>query len=489
MAADRVILFPFVAHGHLNPFAAFAQLLEKRTPFTVTIISTPLNIQKLSTSLPPNTAIQLIALPFDASEHGLPSHVQNTDALPHHLLTPFFHAAINQEAQFERLLIDLSQKDGRPPLCLIADWLFGWTVDVARRLGVFHALLFSGGSFGMAVYYSLWLHLPHRHTESECFSLRGFPETFRLHCSQLDPFIRIASEEIPLYALIRRQLSLSLGSDGILCNTVEGMETTGLRLLCRSLGLPVWSVGPLLPPHVLELPSLRNTAAAGKEGTISSWLNLHPQSSVIFVCFGSQYSISASQMMGLARGLEASGRPFVWLLRPPSGHSSTDDFRAEWLPEGFEERMRERKQGMLLYQWAPQLEILSHGSAGAFLSHCGWNSILEGLSHGLPIMGWPLMADQFFNAKMAVEELGVCLEVARGVEVEVSGEEVASVIEVVMGGSEGGREMRRRAMAARDMLRAAVKDGGSSVVAVEDFCRRISQSKMAGNGLHPKGAA
>ncbi|XP_058073088.1 UDP-glycosyltransferase 92A1-like [Magnolia sinica] len=482
--SDRVILFPFMAQGHLIPCAALAQMLSRWTQFTITIINTPLNIQNLRKALPTNTTIELIELPFNGSDHGIPPHIENTDALPIHRFHPFLQATVELESSFELLLIDISRTDGRPALCLIADVFLGWTVDVAKRLGMFHAVFLPAGAFGMAAFYSLWFHLPHQHTVSDEFGLPDFPETFRLHRSQLDFVERNAHEKDPLYVTVRRQLSLSLGSGGILCNTVKEMEMAGMGLLRKISRLPVWAVGPLLPLSLFESSSNGkfSNGRAGKEPTISSdrcvaWLNLQCPSSVIYVSFGSQNSISALQMMELAVGLEASGKPFIWVLRPPFGHDIGGGFRSEWLPEGFEERMMHRKQGLIIHKWAPQLEILSHPSTGAFLSHCGWNSVLESLSQGVPMIGWPLASDQFINSKMMVEEMGVCVEVVRGMEENVVGQKEGRVIGLVMGGTEKGEEMKKKAMAVREMMKAAVKDHGSSVNTLKDFFRNIDERK------------
>lgn len=95
-------------------------------------------------------------------------------------------------------------------------------------------------------------------------------------------------------------------------------------------------------------------------------------------------TISPSQMMELAKALESSGKNFIWVVRPPIGFDINSGFKAdEWLPKGFEERITESKKGLLVHKWAPQLEILSHKSTGMFLSNCGWNSVLESLSHGV----------------------------------------------------------------------------------------------------------
>ncbi|XXG67911.1 hypothetical protein AAC387_Pa06g1145 [Persea americana] len=178
-------------------------------------------------------------------------------------------------------------------------------------------------------------------------------------------------------------------------------------------------------------------------------------------------------MMELAMGLEECGKAFIWVIRPPLGNDVNGEFRADWLPEGFEERVVERKQGLLMRKWAPQLEILSHESTGAFLSHCGWNSILESLSKGVPLMGWPIAAEQFWSVKMLEEELGVCVEIVRGNSSEIDKGRVKEVIEMVMGETEKREKMRRKALEIKKMMEDAVRDEeefkGSSVTAMDAF--------------------
>jgi hypothetical protein len=282
-------------------------------------------------------------------------------------------------------------------------------------------------------------------------------------------------------------------SFGWLCNTAEEFEPAGLEWLRNFVKLPVWAIGPLLPPIVLknDYSSLSvaasgiSTRRAGKRPEISiekcmEWLESHSPASVLYISFGSQNSISPSQMMELAIGLEESAKPFIWVIRPPVGFEPKSEFRAEYLPEGFEERMEKRKQGLLVRNWAPQLEILSHKSTGAFLSHCGWNSVLESLSQAVPIIGWPLAAEQAYNSKMLVEEMGVSVELTRGVQSSIDWKVVKNVIELVMDKKGKGGDMRSKAMVIKEQLRASVRDEGedkgSSVKALDDLIKTL-QSK------------
>ncbi|TVU13364.1 hypothetical protein EJB05_40416, partial [Eragrostis curvula] len=166
-------------------------------------------------------------------------------------------------------------------------------------------------------------------------------------------------------------------------------------------GAPVWPVGPLVRVQTKE------SSGSDRHGVVQ-WQDAREARSVLYISFGSQNSLLPEQMMELAAALELAGRPFVWAIRPPVGSDDEDeDNVGRWLPDGFEERVRGNDTGLLVHRWEPRRSTL------AFMSHCGWNSVLESVTHGVPIIGWPLASEQFYNAKMLDEEWGVCVEVAR----------------------------------------------------------------------------
>ncbi|KAL0418542.1 UNVERIFIED_CONTAM: UDP-glycosyltransferase 92A1 [Sesamum radiatum] len=143
----------------------------------------------------------------------------------------------------------------------------------------------------------------------------------------------------------------------------------------------------------------------------------------------------------------------------------------EWLPEGFLQRIREHDRGLIISKWAPQVEILAHKSVAAFISHCGWNSVLETMKYGVPVIGWSMAADQHYNAKFLVEKAGICVEVARGISFEVMPEDIVDKIEFMMG--EGGEGMRRKACGIKETIKDAMRDEesyrGSSVKNMGEF--------------------
>ncbi|CAK7323062.1 unnamed protein product [Dovyalis caffra] len=498
---EQIVMLPFMAHGHLIPFLALARQIHQATGFTISIASTALNIQYLTSTFnsssdePNNDHIHLVELPFCSNDHGLPPNTENSENLSLDLVGKLFSASLSLRTPFHSFVGDIAAKQGHPPLCIISDIFFGWAGEVADSLGTVNVSFSTGGAYGTLAYSSLWLNLPHRgRGDSDEFHLPGFPDRCRFHITQLHHFLRNADGTDSWSKFFQPQISLSMQSFGWLCNTVEEFEPEGLEWLRKFVKLPVWAIGPLLPPVVLKndssslvISSGISTRRAGKRPEISTekcmeWLESYSPGSVLYVSFGSQNSISPSQMMELAIGLEESAKPFIWVVRPPVGFDKKCDFRAEWLPDGFEERMKNRKQGLLVRNWAPQLEILSHMSTGAFLSHCGWNSVLESLSQGMPIIGWPLAAEQAYNSKMLVEEMGVGVELTRGVQSSIDWKEVKKVIELVMDKKGKGGDMRNKAMVIKEQLRASVRDEGedkgSSVKALDHLMRTLESKRQ-----------
>ncbi|CAN6693430.1 unnamed protein product [Malus baccata var. baccata] len=444
---EHIVMFPFMAQGHIIPFLALAQQLEQKKGCTITLINTPLNIKKLSSSLPPNTTIHLLEIPFKSSDHGLPSDAENTNSLPYHLILKLFQASLSLKPSFRNLMHGLvHERNGlRRPVCMITDIFFGWTIEIAHEFGMSHAVFSTVGGFGMACYYSLCLHLPHLKAKSGEyeFTLPDFPEAKKFHISQLSETLKLSNGTDPFSVFVHKAFNECMKTDGMVINTVEELDKTGLMYLRKIFKLPVWAVGPLL------LSSGNGTKRAGKESGLTpeackNWLDSKPP-------------------------------------RPPLEYDVDSEFKEkEWFPEGFMQRIIAQNKGLIVEKWAPQVEILSHKATSAFLSHCGWNSVIESHVHGVPLLGWPMASEQFFNVKYLVEQVGVCVEVARGKSCEVQKENIVAKLESVMNETEKGKQMRRKASEAKEIIRDAMKDEegykGCSTKALEDFLTAAAMS-------------
>lgn len=486
-----------MAHGHIIPFFDLAKLLAKRGRFLVTLVNTPLNVLRLEPMVASACKdegamdIRLEQLPFPQGIDGLPPIVENTDPLPYNLFFSLVRSCEMLQHPFEQLLRRLSEEPGRRPTCIITDIFFGWSLDVANRVGIPRVTFSTMGAFSTSVYYSLWLHLPHKQTNSDVFSLAPvFPDVW-FDKSQLPLSLKMTSETDPWYLFLKRQINRNLQSWGTLLNTFDDLEPEFLEHMRANGCSRVWSVGPLLPDGVLEVSNCkgysaqvtsRGKAAERAECDCLLWLDSHPPSSVLYISFGTLARISYYQTQELALGLEASGHPFIWAVRPPAYQVA--DASSDFLPEGFEKRMNDKKQGLLIRGWAPQLLILSHSSIGGFFSHCGWNSIVESMSQGVPIIGWPMAADQFYNSKLLDEVVGMSVEICRGVEAELHRTNVEKTVKLLME-EKRGIALKKKATEMREAATRAVStcwssaEGralkGSSFANVDDFIEEINK--------------
>ena len=248
-------------------------------------------------------------------------------------------------------------------------------------------------------------------------------------------------------------------------------------------GKRVWCISPLSLCNKDNLDKAqRGYKASVDEKQCLKWLDTKEPGSVVYACLGSLSRLTVPQLAELGLGLELSKRPFIWVIKRGDKVEEID----KWIEEArFEERTNGR--GLLIRGWAPQVLILDHPAVGAFLTHCGWNSTLEGVCAGMPMITWPILAEQFFNEKLVVQVLEIGVSVgAQGVVhlleddkfgVVVKSEAVVEAIETVMDGGEKGVERRNRARELGKMAKRAMEEGGSSFLNVRLLIQDVSCNK------------
>ncbi|XP_027335282.1 hydroquinone glucosyltransferase-like [Abrus precatorius] len=251
-----------------------------------------------------------------------------------------------------------------------------------------------------------------------------------------------------------KQLHLA---DGVLVNSFRGIEAGPIRALTEEgYGYPsVYPIGPVIQKGSGDV---RNGCECLR------WLENQVTNSVLYISFGSGGTLPQDQLNELALGLEISGKKFLWVLRAPSRSansayldSETDD-SSRFLPCGFIERTKE--QGLVVPSWAPQVQVLSHSAIGGFLSHCGWNSTLESVMNGVPLIAWPLFAEQGMNAVLLTEGLKVALRPKADENGLVERGEVAKVVRRLLEGEEG-REIGKRMQNLKDTALKTLQEEGS----------------------------
>ncbi|CAI9763203.1 unnamed protein product [Fraxinus pennsylvanica] len=449
----HVVLFPFMSKGHTIPLLHLARLLLDRG-CEVTLFTTPANRPYIVHSLSGDD-ITIIDLPFPADIPGIPTGIESTDKLPSmSLFLPFARATKLMQPHFEKTLQTLPHVT-----CIVSDQFLHWTVESATKLGIPRL-----GFFGMSNYANalsrdaavnglLSLH----ESADERFNLTSFPWIKLTRNDFDDPFNK-REPSGPLFDFIIETIIAMSNSYGLLVNSFYELEPLYVEYCNRVSKPKAFCVGPLC---LTRLPKMEPV----QERRWIQWLDqkLEQGNPVLYVAFGSQAEISATQLTEIARGLEESNLSFLWVVRK-SGIGIDDEF---------EDRIKER--GMVVKEWVDQKQILEHEIVQGFLSHCGWNSVLESICAGVPILAWPMMAEQLLNAKMVVEEIkiGLRVETVNGSSNKfVQAESLKNQMKELMEG-EKGDEVRKKVKEVAETARNSMKEGGSSWITLNELIKEI----------------
>ncbi|XP_071711293.1 UDP-glycosyltransferase 73C4-like [Rutidosis leptorrhynchoides] len=473
------LLIPLLAPGHIIPMIDMAKLLAQRPNVLVTIVTTPVNAVRYAPSLQQHInsglPVHFLELPFSGVENGLPEGCESADALPGLHLFPNFSTAVDMlQQRLEERFESLKPR----PKCIISDKYILWTHDTAAKYRI-PRIIFDGMScFKQLSTYHLYEYKALKDlNDSDMLVLPGLPDRIEITKGQLPPEFnpsgmssgvqleRVREIESRTYGQMRENEPRTYG---MVINSFEELEQEYVKEYKKIKGGNVWCLGPLSLSNNNDLgKSLRGNSGSMDEKKFVNWLDSKESRSVVYECFGSSSQVNPPQLIELGLALEASNFPFIWVVR---AGEKANEFE-KWIQEtGFEERVKDR--GLVVRDWVPQVVILSHSSVGAFLTHCGWNSILEGVSAGVPMITWPQFAEQFLNEKVVVdvlrigESVGAPRVVHWGQEekfgVTVKSDQVKKAIEKVMDKGDEGNERRKKAKALGMEAKKATQEGGSS---------------------------
>ncbi|KAG6553347.1 hypothetical protein Mapa_005082 [Marchantia paleacea] len=449
----HVLLVPAVWPGHFTPFLPIMrQLVEHNIGFT--ICTTQKRVDELreyeADGQFGNVAAEFLVFFRDDS-----LLIPNSEQLPEHDLLNQFQAHQGQ--------LDISKYT-----CLISDMFLGFTKELADKWEIpWYSMISTNTSYallllhGQAAVERGW-HPKHPVRKNQAVELRGL-EIFT--AGELPDGLSDDPDSYCSHAIGMRTAT------GLLINTFEGLEKQQLDILRSQLQVmavdgkvpKVLPIGPLL-----LLPSFsRNRGEkqnSSKKDPAIQWLDSRSKSSVLYICFGSFVQMPTLVIREVQRGLLSVDVPFLWAQRLPPNISKDDVFSPE-----FETRTKDR--GLLVTDWVPQREILDHPSTGGFMSHCGWNSILESILSAVPILACPVYAEQAMNSRFIVDVLEMAVEMKHSG--EFTGEEVAKAAVSIMTGERGG-QIRQRMLKSKNAGHEAVAKGGSSHRYFEEFVADIS---------------
>ncbi|GJM88035.1 hypothetical protein PR202_ga04053 [Eleusine coracana subsp. coracana] len=240
-----------------------------------------------------------------------------------------------------------------------------------------------------------------------------------------------------------RELFMQIDQEKIivLVNTFTALEDVALKALQPYVD--IFSVGPAVPP----LGSLQWLKA--NEEKYMEWLNVQPEKSVVYLSFGSLLTYTTRQVEEILYGLQDCGRRYLWVVRR-EGRAEDVDFYL---------RKVNRGKGMVV-EWCDQLRVLSHPSVGCFVTHCGWNSTLEAIVHGVPMVAFPSWSDQPLNAHL-IEAWSVGVRAERDAEGTLTRSELVSCMELLMGDNEKARKIKARANHLKKKANDALEKDGA----------------------------
>ncbi|XP_009590717.1 UDP-glycosyltransferase 89B2-like [Nicotiana tomentosiformis] len=456
----QVLLFPFPTAGHIIPLLDLANHLINHH-LKLTILVTPQNLPLLEPirAIHPSDSIQTLCLSFPELPAG-----------------SSFAARVRATSELYNPIVDWFRTHPSPPVAIISDFFLGWTDKLAFRLGVRRIAFWPSGAFTCLVISHTWSNVEEILSTTNENSLITFtnipntPEYPRWKVCTLSSQYKKGDAD---WEFLRGGYFENMKSWGVVFNSCREIEGVFIDRVKKEMGHDrVWAVGPLLPldnnmvgPYYFQ----RGGLSVMPRDEVMTWLDEKADDSVVYVSFGSRAMLTRQQADALARALECSGVNFVWCLRiQEEGHVAGN---VDVVTKEYENRVANR--GLIIKGWAPQVAILSHRTVSVFLTHCGWNSVLEGISSNVLILTWPMGADQFISAELLVNQLKVGIRACEGgCQVVPDSVELAHILSESISGA---RPQKERMSKLHHSVLEAVQKGGSSSQDLDAFVKQIGQ--------------
>ncbi|KAL9323462.1 hypothetical protein ACSQ67_008319 [Phaseolus vulgaris] len=440
-----VLAYPL--QGHINPMLQFSKQLEHQG-VKITLVTTRFYCNNLK-RVPPSIAIETISDGFD---QGGPPH----DADSH-------KAFIDRSCEVgSESLAELLEKLGRSKDehvdCVVYDSFFPWALDVVKRFEIVAAVFFTQNMTVNSIYYHVHLgNLQVPLTQHE-FSLPALP---KLELQDMPSFLLTYAQHPYYLDFFADQFCNIDKADWVLCNTFYELDKEVADWFTE-----IWpkfrNIGPNIPSMFLDKKYKDDQdygIAQFESEECLEWLDGKPKGSVVYVSFGSLAMLGEGQMEEVACGLKQCSSYFLWVVR------ASEETK---LPKDFEKRSEKG----LVVTWCSQLRVLAHEAIGCFVTHCGWNSILETLCLGVPTIAIPHWSDQATNAKLMTDVWKIGIRAPTDEKKIVQGETLKHCIREVMENEEG-KGIKSNVMQWKSLALRAISEGGSSYESVIEFSNSI----------------
>ncbi|KAL3514164.1 hypothetical protein ACH5RR_026881 [Cinchona calisaya] len=458
----HAVCIPYPAQGHIKPMLQLAKLLHTKG-FHITFVNTEYNHKRLLKSRGPDALNGLPDFQFKTIPDGVPPSdvLDATQDIPSlceststHCLAPFKDLLAN--------INDSSSSKVPQVSCIVSDGATSFTLAAAHELGIPEVFLWTSSACSYLGYFQFSKLIekgiiPLK--DASCMT-NGYLDTVidwipgleGIRLKDLPSFLRTTNPEDIMVKFVLQETERARKASAIILNTFEELDRDVLQALSSYLP-PIYCIGPLnLLENQVNDESLKELGSNlwKEEPECLKWLDSKEPNSVVYVNFGSITVMTADQLVEFAWGLANSQQTFLWIIRPDlvSGNSAI-------LPVEFLEETKERS---LFASWCPQEEVLSHPSVRGFLTHNGWNSTIESISYGLPMICWPFFADQQTNCWFCCTKWGIGMEIDNN----VKRDEVESLVRELMVG-EKGKEMKNKSMELKKLAEVAARSSNHNL--------------------------
>ncbi|KAH9306460.1 hypothetical protein KI387_010864 [Taxus chinensis] len=448
----HVVVLSYPAQGHMNPMMEFAKRLVSKN-LHVTFVTTETIRERMCDAAHGRGLPKLHDIKIETISDGFPPDFDGMKDIEMAIRALRRAGALSFENLIERL-DNVS--------CIVYDGLLEWVPLVVNKFCIPSAFFWTQSCAVYSIYYhyhSGVVDKANGETEKEMV-IPGLPPLNQadMPCNSSQSLLQLALD----------QFTTISQATWILGNSFRELETSEIKSM-DSL-LRIRTIGPQLPTAFLDGNNPQDTDAGmdmWKAENCRDWLNTKGKSTVVYVSFGSMAVLSKDQNTEIALGLKASGYPFLWVIRPADKkqeNTSPRDF-----PDGFLEETADRG---LVVPWCPQMAVLCHPSVGVFMMHGGWNSTLESLSSGVPVLVFPQWSDQTTNCKYIQDVWKTGMRLKKGAGGLIGRDEVEKSIRTVME-MEQGVELRKNALRWKVLAKQAMVKGGSSDKNIQDFVEDV----------------
>ncbi|XP_074321495.1 7-deoxyloganetin glucosyltransferase-like [Silene latifolia] len=416
----HIVCIPYPAQGHIKPMFQLAKLLHAQG-FHITFVLTKYNHRRLLRSRGPNAGDGLERFKFETIRDGLPPSdadvTQDIPTLCQAVMTNFLDPF---KSLLRKLNNDSSTGSPGPVTCIISDSVMPFTLDAAREIGNVPLIWLWTASVCGFLGYSQYRPLFDKGIvpfQDSAFLTNGsleetvdwIPESLKdIQLKYIPSFIRTTDKDDIMFNFLLHCVETTAKSSApVIFNSFDSFEKDVLLDVSNLVSGPIYTVGPLdfMADTTLEDPATKSLGSNlwKEDSKCLRWLDSKKPNSVILVSFGSIATITNENLLEFAWGLANSNQFFLWVLRPDlvNGEKSV-------IPNEF---LMEIKERGLITSWCDQETVLKHPSLGGYLTHCGWNSTLDTICGGVPVLCWPFFAEQQTNCWFSCGKWGIGLEI------------------------------------------------------------------------------